>query len=186
MSRDTNDNWIPQEPFRPSSSSSSSALIAPSSVVTMLATSVVEQNSNDWEFMPHITRPTLNKNYTEIGHGDAMTAIIQDSTASSGEEQQLKSPVTSTRNSIAEEFQPYQVLPYNEKKSNPNKSATTTTASNTSSSTESTSDIGISVTPDIINGQTFTTPIKRDFSQTIFTETVTTGTSYRYVLNFLL
>lgn len=127
--------------------------------------------------MTRLPRPKLNKNYSEIGHGDAMTAIIQDSTtASSGEEQQIKSPIHCSRNSAHSDFKPYQVLPYDEKKANPNKS-TTTSASNTAvpSSAESSSEIDLSKEPDLMMAN----PIKRDLSQTILTDTITTGASYR-------
>lgn len=149
-----------------------------------------------------LPRPSLSRNVSEITHGgdssdsgvcgggggggDAMVAVIADSTMSSSEERfSSSSPAACSRKTSSSiEIQPYQVLPYDANKSNPNPASSITTmpsnASNSLSGGDSGSDgggVGCDGDSGIVGRVT-----KRDFSPTVLKDTITTG-AYRYSHN---
>lgn len=153
-----------------------------------------------------LPRPKLiSRNVTDVGHscGDAMIAVIQDSTASSGEEQPLNTS-PECRSAASSGFQPYQVLPIDQTKSSTSMMSKIkkTETTNTSSSVDSGSELSVSGSGSssgegiVIGGggggggnssadSGVTMPMKRELAQTILKETVTTGAGYRYITIFL-
>lgn len=152
-----------------------------------------------------LPRPSLSRNISEITHGcdssdsgvcgggvvrrgvtgggDAMIAVIADSTtttASSEEAVSNSSPSGCTRKaSSSVDIQPYQVLPYDERKANPNPPSSTATGitNATLSGGESESDGGCGGGCDGDSGIVGRVS-KKDFSPTVLKDTVTTG-AYR-------
>lgn len=121
-----------------------------------------------------------------------MIAVIQDSTASSGEEQPINTSPECPRSAASTGFQPYQVLPFDQTKSA--SKIKTTENMITSSSVDSGSELsvggsGSSSGEGIVIGGSgggnssadsgVTLPMKRELAQTILKETVTTGAGYR-------
>lgn len=118
------------------------------------------RESNEWH---RPTRPP-SKNIMEIDHvGDAMVAVIQDSTTSSGEERSPNVPRSATVKTIQ------QVLPCEPRRhSQPAIITKPISVSSTSATTsaESESDFVMTTTT-------------RDLSPAIITQTVQTGSAYR-------
>lgn len=118
------------------------------------------RESSEW----HRPIRSASKNVVEIGHvGDAMVAVIQDSSTSSGEDQSPKVPRSATIHTIQE------VLPYEQRRhSQPVIITKPISLSSTSAtmSAESESEL-------IMATKT------RDLSPAIITQTVQTGSAYR-------
>lgn len=144
-----------------------------------------------------LPRPKLiSRNVTDVGHGDAMIAVIQDSTASSGEEQPINTSPECPRSAASTRFQPYQVLPFDQTKSATTLMSKLKTTENTttSSSVDSGSELSVGGSGSssgegiVIGGggggnssadSGVTLPMKRELAQTILKDTVTTGAGYR-------
>lgn len=122
-----------------------------------------DSQSNEWH------RPTrsASKNVVEIDHvGEAMVAVIQDSTASSSEDHSPKLSRSATVQAIQE------VLPYEQRRhSQPVIITKPISVSSTSAtmSAESESELVMATKT-------------RDLSPAIITQTVQTGSAYRYVM----
>lgn len=118
------------------------------------------RDSNEWH---RPTRPA-SKNVVEVSHvGDAMVAVIQDSTSSSSEEQSPNVPRSATVRKIQ------QVLPYEQRRhSQPLIITKPISVSSTSAtmSAESESELVMATKT-------------RDLSPAIVTQTVQTGSAYR-------
>lgn len=119
------------------------------------------RDSSEWH---RPTRPA-SKNVVEISHvGDAMVAVIQDSTTSSSEDQSPKISRSATTQAIQE------VLPYEQRRhSQPLVITKSISVSSTSAtmSAESESELLLATKT-------------RDLSPAIITQTVQTGSAYRY------
>lgn len=119
------------------------------------------RESNEWH---RPTRPP-SKNFMEINHvGDAMVAVIQDSTASSSEERSPNVPRSATVQTIQ------QVLPCEMRRHSQPVIVTkpiSTSSTSATASAESESELVLSVKT-------------RDLSPAIITQTVQTGSAYRY------
>lgn len=120
------------------------------------------RDSNEW----HRPMRPASKNVVEINHvGDAMTAVIQDSTTSSSEDQSPKV----TRSATVQAIQ--QILPYEPRRhSQPVIVTKPISVSSTSAtmSAESESELVMATKT-------------RDLSPAIITQTVQTGSAYRFV-----
>lgn len=113
--------------------------------------------------------------------GDAMVAVIADSTTTVSSEEVISnsSPHACSRKASSSiDIQPYQVLPYDVRKANPNPSSSTTTGATVSfSEGDSGSDLGCGGGCDDDSG-IIGRVHRKDFSPTVIKQTITTG-AYR-------
>lgn len=163
----------------------------------------LQHELDDWSNSGNrLPRPSLSRNVSEITHGgdssdsgvcggegggglgDAMIAVIADSTTAASSEEVISnsSPTNCPRKASSSiDIQPYQVLPYDSRKTNPNPpSSTATGATNATTSVsegESGSDAGCGGGCDGDSGIVGRVK-RRDFSPTVVKNTVTTG-AYR-------
>lgn len=206
-------NWIPQQPNEFASTGRPLPPTPKSSRRPHPPTTLSYANEHDHGYKPRLSHSSLGGRSADSGvgvgavsggvGGDAMTAIIADSTptttgsasastsSSSGEDATTPTLPASgsactTRQMVSAsiDIEPYQVLPYDVKKMNPNPpSSATTNGGSSATATKSGSNGDIAVVADVGGCDSDAVIVGRvtmkEMSPMVFTDTITTG-GYRY------